>query len=246
MKFKAAIIQKSLKDILEVMSGTMSEANIAVSPEGLRISDVDAASVLLTKIIIPADAFDLYEAEAGNLGVDIEKLKDMISSGDSGDMVVIEMSDKLDIKVGNLDWSMALIDPSSMRKPPRIPDLDLPAMVSMSGEEFRKMIVAADKVSDHIRIVMEDEIFSMKADGDVEKVSMSLGPDELIDIKYGCANSLFMLSYMKEISKGCKKATAVRLEFGQDYPLRVSTILKHRTSSETHISYLLAPRIETD
>jgi proliferating cell nuclear antigen len=245
MKFKVAILQKNLKDILEVMSGTMSEANIAVSPEGLRISDIDAASVLLTKIIIPAEAFDLYEAESGNLGVDIEKLKDMISSGDSGDIVVIEMSDKLDIKVGNLDWSMALIDPSSMRKPPKIPDMDLPAMVSMSGDEFRKMIVAADRISDHLRIMMEDEIFSMKSDGDIEKVAMTLRTDELIDIKYGCANSLFMISYLKEISKGVKKAIAVRLEFGLDYPLRVSTILKHGTV-DTHISYLLAPRIETD
>lgn len=246
MKFKVVIIQKDLKDMLDIMSGTMSEANIAVSPEGLRISDIDAASVLLTKIIIPAEAFDLYEAENGNLGVDIEKLKDMISGSGPTELVCIEIEDKMMIKVGNLEWSLSLIDPSSMRKPPKIPDLDLPAMVSMSGDEFRKMIVAADKVADHIRIGMEDETFFMKANGDVEKVAMSLRPDELLDIKYGCANSLFMLSYMKEISKGVKKATAVRLEFGQDYPLRVSTILKHGISSETHISYLLAPRIETD
>lgn len=245
MKFKAVMPQKNLRSLLTVLTETVDEAGLVVSPTGIKIGCIDPSSVLMTNVSIPAEAWEYYESESGEIGLDLGRLLEMISSGEASDSVSLELGDKLLIRVGKLEWSMSLLDPISIRPVPKIPDLDLPAMVSLAGQQFRKMVIASEKVADHIRLSMEDETFIMGSKGDIEKVSMKLEPTDLFDIKYGCANSLFMISYMKSISKAAKDVPAMRIEFGQDYPVRISFVLKFETS-ECLISYLLAPRIEVD
>ncbi|MCX8206354.1 MAG: DNA polymerase sliding clamp, partial [Methanothrix sp.] len=176
--------------------------------------------------------------------VDLVRLSDLLSMADRGERVRLELLEderKLKIGVGSLSYTLSLIDPSAIRKEPRIPELDLPAHVTIPGAEFRRAIKAAEKVSDHVVLGVKDDVFYMEAKGDIDALKLTMPSSELLDMKPGEARSLFSLDYLSDMSKSIGKAPEVKLEIGIDYPLRISFRL-----NEVYVSYLLAPRIEQE
>jgi proliferating cell nuclear antigen len=137
---------------------------------------------------------------------------------------------------------LSLIDPTAIRKEPRIPELDLPAHVTLHGSELRRAIKAAEKVSDHVVLGVSDDVFYMEAKGDIDSLKLKIPSTELLGLKPGEARSLFSLDYLEDMSKSLGKAEQVTLEMGMDYPLRIS----FKLGQQVEVSYLLAPRIEQE
>ncbi len=177
--------------------------------------------------------------------MDLVRLSDVLTMADKGETVMLELdesSHKLNIGVGSLSYTLSLIDPSAIRKEPRIPDLDLPAHVTLAGAELRRAVKAAEKVSDHVILGVSDEGFYMEAKGDIDSLKLKIPSTELLGIKPGEARSLFSLDYLEDMSKSIGKAGEVTLEMGIDYPLRVN----FKLGGSVEINYLLAPRIEQE
>ena len=89
----------------------------------------------------------------------------MADKGENVQLELDEESHKLKIGVGSLSYTLSLIDPTAIRKEPRIPELDLPAHVTLPGLELRRAVKAAEKVSDHVILGVSDEGFFMEANG---------------------------------------------------------------------------------
>jgi len=242
--FEAIVISSRLKDVLEAARAIVTEARLSLSEKGIELKAVDPANVAMVSLRIDASAFEIYQATPGEIGVDLERLNDLLSMADRGDRVTLELLDderKLKIGVGSLSYTLSLIDPSAIRKEPRLPELDLPAHVILPGTEFRRAIKAAELVSDHIILGVDDDLFYMEARGDIETLRFTKQSSELLGMKPGRARSLFSLDYLSDMSKSIGKASEMKLEIGIDYPLRISFRL-----NEVYVSYLLAPRIEED
>lgn len=238
---KAVIDAGALRDAVEAAS-LVREARLTISEKGLELRAIDSASVAAVSIRIDASAFELYQATPGEIGVDLERMSDMLSTADRGERVRLELLEderKLRICVGSLSYTLGLMDPSAVRREPRIPELDLPAHVTLPGPELRRAIRAAEMVSDHVVLSVEDDLFCMEARGDVDALKLTMPASELLDMKPGEARSMFSLDYLSSMSRSMERATEVRLELGIDYPLRISFTL-----GGVSISYLLAPRIE--
>ena len=62
-------------------------------------------------------------------------------------MELEEGNHKLLIDVGGLSYTLSLLDPSTIRAEPRIPQLELPAKVVMNGADLRRAVKAAEKIS---------------------------------------------------------------------------------------------------
>jgi proliferating cell nuclear antigen len=244
--FKATINAELLKDAIASLAVIVDEVRFRMKPEGISVKAVDPANVAMVTFELGSSAFDEYSADECEIGIDLNKITDLMGITDKGDTVRIELEDenhKLLIDVGGLSYTLSLLDPSTIRAEPRVPQLDLPAKVVMNGNDLRHAVKAAEKISDHMLMGVSGDTFYMEAKGDTDQVRLEMGRDQLIDLKSGEASSLFSLDYLINIAKPTNKVNEVSLSLGRDFPVIIDFEIANGAG---RISYLLAPRIESD
>jgi proliferating cell nuclear antigen len=202
----------------------------------------------MVDLSLDAEAFESYEADGGVIGVNLSRLEDIAGMGNAGDLVHLELDEetrKLHIRIDGLSYTLALIDPDSIRQEPDIPDLDLPAEIVLEGTHLDRGIKAADMVSDHIalRVDEEEDTFHIQAEGDTDDVDLKLTREDLIDLEAGPAESLFSLDYLKDMNKAIPSDAEVTMELGEEFPVKL-----HFEFAEGlgQVTYMLAPRIQSD
>ncbi|SHH45372.1 DNA polymerase sliding clamp [Halobaculum gomorrense] len=246
--FKAIVSASTLRDALDSVSVLVDECKIRLNEDELAIRAVDPANVGMVDLTLEAAAFESYEADGGVIGVNLNRLEDIAGMANSGDLVQLELDEetrKLHIQIDGLSYTLALIDPDSIRQEPDIPDLDLPAEIVVEGAQIGRGITAADMVSDHIRLRVDEaeEAFFIEAEGDTDDVDLRLDREDLIDLQAGPAESLFSLDYLKDMNKAIPKDAEVRVELGEEFPVKL-----HYEFGEGmgQVTYMLAPRIQSD
>ncbi len=244
--FQAKIRSDTLKGIVNIISTLVDEAKFNIGPEGLNLKAVDPAHVAMIDLNINKEAFEEYAADETNIGVDLDKVKDVLKLASSGDIVEMEQDEeksRLVMKVGNIVRRMNLVDTSSMSDP-RVPELNLPALVEVSVSEIQKGIKAAESVSDHIALTAEPEYFELYSEGDTDSVNLRLEKSQLISVTVEeKARSLFPLDYFSNLVKAVPSDTSVRINLGNNFPVR---IMFNLADGNGNVGYLLAPRIESD
>jgi proliferating cell nuclear antigen len=244
--FKAAINAELLKDAIASLAVIVDEVRFRIKPEGISVKAVDPANVAMVIFELGSSAFDEYSADESEIGIDLNKITDLLGITDKGDTVRMELEEgnhKLLIDVGGLSYTLSLLDPSTIRAEPRVPQLELPAKVVMNGTDLRRAVKAAEKISDHMLMGVTGDTFYMEAKGDTDQVRLEMGRDQLIDLKTGEASSLFSLDYLTDIVKPTNKVNEVSLSLGRDFPVIIDFEIANGAG---RISYLLAPRIESD
>lgn len=244
--FKAKIKAEVLKTILEAVHTLVDEAKIQCTPEGVSLKAVDPAHVAMVELSLGKGAFESYKAEDLEMGVDLDKLKDILKLAGSGDSIELEYHEethRLIFRMGHLTRRMALIDTANMGDP-KVPNLNLPSKVTIMAGELQQGIKASEAVSDHIALSADGKIFELIADGDTDQVHLKLEGDELISIEAPeKARSLFSLDYFSNMNKVVKGSDAITLNLGTDYPVKLEFDI---ADGAGHITYLLAPRIESE
>ena len=148
------------------------------------------------------------------------------------------------MSVGNIDGTMALIDPDSIRQEPELPALELPMYAKMKAKELKQGLTAADMVSDHVQLQAKPNSnhFTLNAEGDTDSISKEFESDrDLALYEPGKANSLFSLEYLKDIAKPITKQTIVSMELGEEFPV----ILSHDFAGNNGTCVnMIAPRIQ--
>ncbi|WP_435359809.1 DNA polymerase sliding clamp [Haloarchaeobius sp. DFWS5] len=246
--FKAIVSADTLKTTLDSVSVLVDECKIHLNDDGLEIRAVDPASVGMVDLRLSAAAFESYEADGGIIGVNLSRLEDIAGMADSGQLVELELDEetrKLHIQIDGLEYTLALIDPDSIRKEPDIPDLDLPAHVTVEGKDINRAVKAADMVSDHIALGVDPDAgtFYVNAEGDTDDVHLELDEGDLIALEAGEARSLFSLDYLKDMDKAIPKDAEVTLELGEEYPVKIGFDIAEGQGS---VMFVLAPRIQSD
>ena len=246
--FKAIVSADTLRETLDSVSVLVDECKIHLDEDGLSIRAVDPANVGMVDLDLGAAAFESYEADGGIIGVNLSRLEDIAGMADAGQLVQLELDEetrKLHIQIEGLEYTLALIDPDSIRQEPDIPDLDLSAHVVVEGKDIDRAVTAADMVSDHIALGVDtaDELFYIDAEGDTDDVHLELTRDQLIDLEAGDAHSLFSLDYLKDMNKAIPKDAEVELELGDEYPVKLHFDI---AEAQGHVTYMLAPRIQSD
>jgi proliferating cell nuclear antigen len=246
--FKAIVSAETLGAALDSVSVLVDECKINLNDDGLAIRAVDPANVGMVDLTLDVDAFESYETDGGVIGVNLARLEDFVGMADKDQLVQLKLDEetrKLQIKIEGLEGTLALIDPESIRKEPDIPDLDLPATVVVEGADINRAVKAADMVSDHIALGVDEaaETFYVDAEGDTDDVHLELGREELIDLVAGEARSLFSLDYLKDMNKAIPKDAEVEIELGQEFPVKLHFDI---AEGKGQVTYMLAPRIQSD
>ena len=101
-------------------------------------------SHMMIDLSLGKGAFEEFKASDVELGVDIDKTKEVLRLAKPGDMIQMEHDEdrnRLIFRVGNITRRMSLVDTTGMSDP-KVPNLNLPVKVVVKTEEIRQGIRA--------------------------------------------------------------------------------------------------------
>jgi proliferating cell nuclear antigen len=244
--FNAKVKSELLKGIIDVASPLVNEVKFNITPKGISLRAVDPAHVAMVDLEIKSDAFDEYKATNMELGIDMDKFASIMRLSTSNDIVFIEYdeeSNRLIIKIGNLVRKMGLIDTTGMPDP-KMPNLNLPAKVVLKASELTQGVRASETVSDHLALTVNKDDFELYAEGDTDTVNLKLNKDLLLELVTDSkCKSLFSIDYFSNMIKPVKGDDPITIMIGNDNPIRVEFNI---AENKGHVTYLLAPRIESE
>ena len=245
--FKSSIKGNKIKEVTTALTAMVDEARLNITPDGLSVKAVDPANVAMVSMTLEKDAFESFEATEGVLGIDLTKLSGFIEMADNEDVVELELIEdahKLKIAFRGLSYTMSLLDPEAMRKEPKIPSLDLPVEISISGTDFKYGLKAADKIAEYVTFGIGENaaMFYLSASGDMDEIIYEVPVDRLKIIKASEAKSLFAMEYLIKIQKLAEKTGEITIIMGKDYPIKIGFPISEGKGT---VEYMIAPRIES-
>ncbi|OYT47878.1 DNA polymerase sliding clamp [Thermoplasmatales archaeon ex4484_36] len=237
-----------LRETLDVISSLVDEAKFRFDEEGLKIRAVDPAHVAMVDLALSKSAFETYEVEPMEMGVNLPKVQNHLKGVKADSIVILKVDDdtgRLTMNIENLTVKMPLIDLSEMTEP-KIPDLpDMKAQVKVhNSTEVLKAVKASESISDYITLDMQTEdVLNLYSSEELSSMNLELRKGKDYDVIQfsGPARSSFSLDYFSQIMKAIGGEKELELHLGVDYPLKM---LFHIGEGEGRALYLLAPRIE--
>ncbi|PSP56298.1 DNA polymerase sliding clamp [Halobacteriales archaeon QS_1_67_19] len=248
--FRAIVTADAIQTAVEVVEALFDECHLYLDAEGVRLSAIDPATVASAELTLGRSAFDTYEATDIHTGVDLSRLRDVVGMADGGQRVELALAPEtrtLDVRIGGLEYALALIDPETIRQPPDRPEggHDITGQAVTDADDFDRAVRAADMVANHLALGIDEtaEEFYVEAEGDTDDVSLALGADELVDLSPGDAHSLFSLDYLTAIDRAVPADTELELRLGTEQP---ATITYEFADDAGSVEYLVAPRIASN
>ena len=235
-----------LKDIVDAVKCLVSECKLNYTPDGIKVAAVDPANVAMVHLDLKAASFQSYEANRGTVAVDLVKLKDALAGAASDDKVELKVLDggKFQLRYGATTYRLSLLDPGSIRKEPKKPNLDQPVKVVINGSDLKRMVESCKKVGSRVRFESGNGFFSGEAETALDSVRVEYAEAFLVSLQGTIpVESIFGIDYLKDIMKAAGGADQVEIELGDHSPAWFSFKL---AAGNCMVSYLLAPWVDDD
>ncbi|UPV72808.1 DNA polymerase sliding clamp [Halorussus limi] len=247
--FRAIVDADAIQMAVELVDALFDECHLRLEAEGLRMAGVDPATVASVELTLGRAAFESYETTGVHTGVDLSRLGDVVQMADSGQLVEFDLASEtrtLEIHIDGLEYTLALLDPETIRRPPDSPSggFDFAGEVVADADDFDRAVRAADMVSNHLALGIDDDedAFYVEATGDTDDVSLALPAEDLADLTTGEAHSLFSLDYLTAIDRAMPTDAEIRLRLGIEQP---ATIAYEFADGAGSVEYVVAPRISS-
>lgn len=247
--FHAIVDAGTIQQTVSLVRTLFDECHLEVDETGVHLSAIDPATVVSIDLSLASAAFESFEATDIHLGIDLDRLGDVVGMADRGQVVEFTLDPEtrtLLVRIDELEYSLALIDPETIRRPPDHASgaFDLVGSVVLDAANFDRGIQAADMVADHLTFSVDEPepVFAIEAVGDTDQTSLTLRSDEVLDYGGGDAASFFSLDYLTAINRAMPSECAIELELGTEQPAVVRYEFADGTGS---VEYVLAPRIST-
>lgn len=243
--FRVTIKSDFLRTVVDATAILVDEVKLHFTPDEMYARAVDPAHVGMIDFKLKEDAFEEYDVEEEvEVAVDLEKVKGMLKLPATEDVICLEQQEegRLIVKIGNLTRHMTLLDTAEMSDA-KIPSLDLDTEVVVNADEVYRGVRASEAVSDHIALSASPDGFELSAEGDTDTVNLAIPKTQLVSLE--CeeqVRSLFSLDYFSDMIKSAK-SDQITFKLGTDYPVKMAFKI---ADGDGDISYLLAPRIESE
>ena len=148
--FYATIEARRFKRLLRAVSAVVEECRLQLEPEGLVVQAVDGANVVIIDLSASAEVLEFYDATGGAIGADTGRLYEIARIADASDhlhLCLDQETRKLHVRIKELEYTLALIDPDTIRQGPDLPRLEFAAELTLPKEEFSRAVKAADMVA---------------------------------------------------------------------------------------------------
>ena len=238
--------QDLISKIIDTLGVVVEDARFDFGEDGLEIRVVDPSHVAMIRMKIDSAAFDTWELDETSLGLELRKIKELVSLGGPTDLIEMAYGYEtgvLTVNLGKIDRNIRPLDNSTMT-PPTLPELKLPCKVTISGADFTQALKAARQVGDLVNFSIDENTFTVHVLGSTDSVTVAFNKDELQHIECeGPARSQYSLTYLVPLSKVFGNLESVNIGFGENYPLSMSF---NFYDGAAEVQYFLAPRVEND
>ena len=244
--FQVEVKTETLKELISVLSTLVDEAKFNINEDGINVKAVDPAHVAMVDLMLKNSAFEEYKASETELGIDINRLNDVLKLAKPAGLIAInhdEEKNRLILKVENITRRMSLVDTTGMSDP-KVPNVPLPVKVVIKTSELGQGIKASESIADHISLSVTPEGFELSSEGETDSVNLKLTKDllEKLDCKEA-VKSLFSLDYFSNMIRSVSSSDKITMHLGTDYPVKLEFEI---AQGNGHVEYLLAPRIESE
>lgn len=244
--FKARLKMEVLRDLVEVVSTLVSEAKISISKDGLGVRAVDPSHVAMLVLDLNGTAFEEFTGEPTVIGVDMEKLKEVLRLSKPGDLLDLQYDggkNRLVAKVGKVTRHMSVVDPSGLTDP-KVPNVTPPANAVVRVEDLRQGIRGSESISDHVTLSLDPTGFSLQSEGETDRVDLHIPKESLAKLEVKEAvKSMYPLDFFSSMVKSMTGTEVATLHLGNEYPLKIEFALP---GGKGEGRFLLAPRVEED
>jgi len=234
---------KLFSDIIGIISDLVLEVRLKVSKDGLSIMAIDPANVAMISFKLPASAFSELNVEAPDvLGVSLESLKAVLRRIHAGSVLVItKQENELNLQIQDKikrEFNLALIEIEGEEKD--IPSLEFTSKIEMASMDFAEAVEDCSVVADSCSFISEANKFVIQAKGSLNSFKSEFSSDEL-NMESQEATSRYSLEYLQKMIKATKIIDKIKINFSNDYPLRLDFITPF-----IELSFILAPRVEAE
>ncbi len=242
--FKAVLSDSNiLKTSFDAISSIVDEVQMQADSEGLRLDALDRSHITFVHLELKPGLFDEFAIdEPLKINVDTEELMKVLKRAKSDDIVELSVDEGNLILIFEGDarrrFKIRLIDIEY--EAPSPPDLEYPTEFEVPFALLKNSIQDIEIVSDKIVLTVDADKFIAEAEGEFGDAKIEYLHGEKIDIN---AKSIFSLEKIKEMLKADKFSDTIVLKLGNDMPLNLSLKM---ISDEGELSFLLAPRIESE
>ena len=230
--FALELDPKDFLRFLRTIKAVTDEAKLVVSHDRVSVLAVDPAHVAMVDASLKATGTTRGKrAKDVELGLDVssavKRLKDLVT---------------LDQPWQDVRQYLQTIDHSGIISP-KLPNLNMPARVTIDRKAFETYLRVIGTVTDHVEVSVQagGKALRLGAQSDVVKVAKEL-PAEVV-VRGDGAKSMFSLDYLTLFMQAYKQASikTLRLELGTDFPVKMNG-----ADGSLDVTYLLAPRILND
>jgi len=238
-----------MREIVDILSVLTEEAKMSWGEKGLTIKVVDGSHVALLSATISDACFETYEVEPVEIGLELGKLRDLLTLAGPSDLVEIDYDDAVgavNVRVGEVHRILRGLDTGTMQDP-QLPVLDFDSNAAISSEKFSRALRAAKFVG---------EIVDLKLDSKEMRISVQVEAGEGVNVHFeagelselvcpsetrGSYSLQFLDPLTRKLAAGLTQD--VRVQFQDKYPLRLDWTSNDGGASWT---YFLAPRVTND
>ncbi|MBT4577359.1 proliferating cell nuclear antigen (pcna) [Candidatus Woesearchaeota archaeon] len=241
---------RNLVDSINVISEIVNEVRFKVDGEKLDLVAMDPANVAMVDFKLFSSAFTEYSVDKEHeLCVSLDALKSVLKRVKPSDILTLQLDEeknklKIQLKSENTrTFNLALIDVDE--KEQRVPDLNFAVEVETASMIFDEAIQDADVIADAVVLKAGEDKLIIEGESNMSNVFAEISKDDETSLKLttqGEFSAKYSIEYLKKIIKGSKLASRVKLQFGNDYPLRIDYFVQDKLN----LGFILAPRVAND
>jgi proliferating cell nuclear antigen len=234
-----------LKNSIPIIAEIIDEGIFNIDQNGMSLLSPDRTMVSVVDFRVPSSAFEEFKVEGQEaLGLNLANLTAVLKRAKGSDKITLESGqNKLKVKIissGTRTFEIPLIDVRT-EKPP-VDQLAFTATVDMDSAVLEEGVTDAELIGDSITLEAVPGLFRVFARGDTSSTQLEVksGESGLNVQAKASVKAQYPLDYLKKMIKASKLAKQLKLEFGQDYPMR----LIFKDVDKIQLSFILAPRVQ--
>jgi len=227
---------------IELISDLVMEVRIKINEFGLSLVAIDPGNISMVSLKIPKSAFKEFESGDEVLGVNIENLKKILKRTSKTSALALEKKEnfleiKIEDKIKRI-FNLNLIEVE--REDKEFPDnLEFSSKITIDSQDLIDSIDDCLVVSDACSFIVDGKKFIIEAK-ETNSARSEFSSDE-VEIEAEDCFSRYSLEYLQKFTKAGKQFPKTVLKFARDHPLRIDFVSEH-----LNLSFLLAPRVETE
>ncbi len=249
--FRGAFAEgKLLKTAIDAISKLITEGTFSVDENGMKLVALDPAKVAMIDLNVLPTGFIEYHVDSPiKFTVDIDYFSKVLKRAKARteiEMVVGDDLSRLEIVLKNgykRKFFIPLIQPSEEEEAPQPSGLEFKGRLEIEAGFVKDAIKDAKMISDAVKFIADPDIFKIVAKSEAGEVSAEVSKSDpaLLEIDVPeHIEATYTIEYLEKIIKAEGIADTVSIEFGNNYPVRIT----YKSLDRLKLAFILAPRLE--